>query len=57
MGPQIQWLESYVTDNKTCCVYMAPDQQSIKTHAERGGLPVNSIAEVKTMIDPKTAEN
>ncbi|MCK5889080.1 MAG: DUF4242 domain-containing protein [Methylococcales bacterium] len=57
MGPKIQWIESYVTDNKVYCIYIAPDKQSIKTHAERGGFPANSIAEVKTMINPKTAEN
>ncbi len=56
MGPQIQWLESYVTDNKVYCVYIAPDQDSIQKHAERGGFPANSIAEVKTIIDPTTAE-
>jgi len=57
MGPQIQWLESYITDNKIYCVYIAPDEQSIKTHAELGGFPANAIAEVKTMIDPTTAEH
>lgn len=57
MGPQIQWIESYVTDHKIYCIYIAPDEQSIRTHAEQGGFPANSIAEVKTMINPKTAEN
>ena len=57
MGPQIQWLESYITDNKVYCIYVAPDEQSIKTHAERGGFPANSIAEVKAMINPTTAKN
>ncbi|MEO6421537.1 MAG: DUF4242 domain-containing protein [Candidatus Nitrotoga sp.] len=56
MGPQIQWEESYVTDNKIYCIYIAPDKQSIKTHAERGKFPANSIAEVRTMINPTTAE-
>ncbi len=56
MGPQIQWLESFVTDNKIYCVYIAPDEQSIKTHAEQGGFPANSIAEIKTVIGPVTAE-
>ncbi|OQK15114.1 hypothetical protein AU255_19230 [Methyloprofundus sedimenti] len=56
MGPQIQWVESYVTDDKIYCIYIAPDKQSIKTHAERGEFPANSIAEVKTMINPTTAE-
>lgn len=57
MGPQIQWVESYVTDNKIYCVYIAPDEQSIRNHAERGGFPANSIAEVKRMIGPTTSEN
>jgi hypothetical protein len=57
MGPQIQWIESYVTDNKVYCVYISPDEQSIKTHAERGEFPANNIAEIKTMINPTTAEN
>lgn len=57
MGPQIQWIESYVTDHKIYCIYIAPDEQSIRTHAEQGGFPANSIAEIKTMINPKTAEN
>ncbi|MCD2453429.1 DUF4242 domain-containing protein [Methylicorpusculum oleiharenae] len=56
MGPQIQWVESYVTDDKIYCIYIAPDKQSIKTHAERGEFPANSIAEVKTVINPTTAE-
>jgi hypothetical protein len=56
MGPQIQWVESYVTDDKVYCIYIAPDKQSIKAHAERGGFPANSIAEVKTMINPTAAE-
>ena len=57
MGPQIQWIESYVTDNKVYCIYIAPDKQSIKTHAERGKFPAHSIVEIKTMINPNTAEN
>jgi hypothetical protein len=56
MGPSIQWLESYVTDNKVYCVYIAPDETSIKAHAEQGGFPANRIARIKTMIDPTTAE-
>lgn len=56
MGPQIQWLESFITDNKVYCVYIAPDEQSIRTHAQRGEFPANSIAEIKTVIDPTTAE-
>ncbi|MBM4208264.1 MAG: DUF4242 domain-containing protein [Gammaproteobacteria bacterium] len=56
MGPQIQWLQSYVTDDKVYCVYIAPDEASIKEHASQGGFPTNKIAEVKTIIDPTTAE-
>ena len=56
MGPEIQWLHSYVTDDKIYCVYIAPDEASIREHAEKGGFPANSIAKVSTMIDPTTAE-
>lgn len=57
MGPQIQWLQSYVTDDKVYCVYIAPDTASIQEHASQGGFPANKIAEVKTIIDPTTAES
>jgi len=57
MGPKIQWLESYVTDDKVYCVYIAPDEASIKEHADKGGFPANRIARVKTIIDPTSAEN
>ena len=56
MGPQIQWLESFVTDNKVYCIYIAPDEKTIQQHAERGEFPANSIAEIKTVIDPTTGE-
>jgi len=56
MGPQIQWLQSYVTGDKVYCVYIAPDESSIREHAEKGGFPANRISEVKTIIDPTTAE-
>jgi hypothetical protein len=56
MGPKIQWVESYVTDDKVYCVYIAPDQATIKAHAEQGGFPANRISEIKTMIDPTTAD-
>ncbi len=56
MGPQIQWLHSYVTGDKIYCVYIAPDEASIREHAEKGGFPANSIAKVGTVIDPTTAE-
>jgi hypothetical protein len=57
MGPTIQWLESYVTGDKVYCVYIAPDETSIREHAEKGGFPANRISEVKTIIDPTTAES
>ncbi len=56
MGPTIQWLESYVTDEKIYCVYIAPDEQTIRQHAEQGGFPANKISQIKTIIDPTTAE-
>jgi hypothetical protein len=57
MGPQIQWVQSYVTGDKVYCVYIAPDEASIKEHAEKGGFPANRISEIKTVIDPTTAES
>lgn len=57
MGPRIQWLESYVTDDKVYCIYIAPDEASIKAHAEQGGFPANKISRIKTIIDPTTAES
>jgi hypothetical protein len=57
MGPQIQWLQSYVTGDKVYCVYIAPDEASIREHAEKGGFPANRISEIKTVIDPTTAES
>ena len=56
MGPQIQWLESYVTGDKVYCVYIAPDEASVRTHAERGGFPANRVSQIVRMIDPTTAE-
>jgi hypothetical protein len=56
MGPQIQWLESYVTGDKVYCVYIAPNEEMIREHASQGGFPVNRISEIKTIIDPTTAE-
>lgn len=56
MGPQIQWLHSYVTDNKVYCIYIAPDEASVLEHARLGGFPANSVAQVRTVIDPTTAE-
>ena len=56
MGPQIQWVQSFVTDDKIYCVYVAPDEASVRTHAQQGGFPANSIARVRLVIDPTTAE-
>ena len=56
LGPQIQWVESYVTDDKIYCIYVAPNKQLIEEHAKRGGFPANRISEVKSRIDPTTAE-
>ena len=56
MGTKIQWLHSYVTDNKIYCVYIAPDEASIREHASLGAFPINQIAQIKTIIDPTTAE-
>ena len=56
MGPQIQWVQSYVTDDKVYCVYIAPNKEAIEQHAKDGGFPANSISEVRTVIDPTTAE-
>lgn len=56
MGPEIQWIHSYVTGDKLYCVYIAPNEQSIREHAQRGGFPANQISEVKTIIDPTSAE-
>ena len=56
MGPQIQWVQSYVTDNKIYCVYVAPDAEAIREHARRGGFPANVVSRVRTIIDPTTAE-
>ena len=56
LGPQIQWVHSYVTDNKIYCVYRAPNEEMIREHAQLGGFPANKISQVKTMIDPTTAE-
>ena len=56
MGPQIQWVESYVTGDKIYCVYIAPNEEMIREHARQGGFPANKISEVKATIDPTTAE-
>lgn len=56
MGPKIQWLQSYVTDDKIYCIYLAPDEETVRTHAQKGGFPASSIARVRSVIDPTTAE-
>jgi Protein of unknown function (DUF4242) len=56
LGPQIQWVESYVTADKIYCVYIAPSEDMIRSHAQQGGFPANRISEIKTVIDPTTAE-
>jgi len=56
LGPQIQWLQSYVTGDKIYCVYIAPSEEMIREHARQGGFPANRISEVKQIIDPTTAE-
>ena len=56
IGPQIQWIESFVTDDKIYCIYIAPDEATVRQHANMGGFPANSIAQVRRMIDPTSAE-
>ena len=56
MGPQVQWLESYVTGDKIYCIYIAPSEELVREHATRGGFPANRVSEVVHMIDPTTAE-
>jgi len=56
LGPQIQWVHSYVTDNKIYCVYIAPNEAMVREHAQQGGFPANKVSEIKNTIDPTTAE-
>ena len=56
LGPDIQWVHSYVTDDKIYCIYRAPNAEIIREHAAKGGFPANSVQEVRTMIDPTTAD-
>ena len=56
LGPQIQWVQSYVTGNKIYCVYNAPNEEMVRRHAKEGGFPANSVARVAAIIDPTTAE-
>ena len=57
LGPQIQWVHSYVTDDKIYCVYIAPDEAAVRKHAEMGGFPANSVSEIRSVIDPTTDTN
>ena len=56
LGPDIQWVQSYVTDDKIYCVYIAPNEAMVREHAQKGGFPASSVAQVRTVIDPTTAE-
>ena len=56
LGPKVQWVESFVTDDKIYCVYIAPDEKAVREHATRGGFPANRVSQVRRMIDPTTAE-
>jgi hypothetical protein len=57
LGPGIQWLQSFVTDNKIYCVYIAPNEEMVREHARQGGFPANCVAQVRRVIDPTTAES
>ena len=57
LGPKIQWIQSYVTADKIYCIYIAPNEEMVREHARQGGFPANSIAEVKAIIDPTTADS
>ncbi len=56
MGPQIQWVQSYVTDDRIYCVYIAPNEEAVRKHAQKGGFPANRISRIRTVIDPTTAD-
>lgn len=56
LGPEIQWIQSYVTDDRIYCIYIAPNEELVREHAEQGGFPADRVSEVKEMIDPTTAE-
>lgn len=56
LGPQIQWIQSYVTDDKIYCIYVAPDEATVRKHAEQGGFPANRVSQIRSVIDPTTAE-
>jgi cell division inhibitor SulA len=56
LGPQIQWVQSYVTDDKIYCIYIAPSEEAVREHARQGGFPANAVMQVRAIIDPTTAE-
>jgi cell division inhibitor SulA len=56
LGPEIQWVHSYVTENQIYCIYIAPNEEMVREHAKQGGVPANKISEVKSIIDPTTAD-
>ena len=56
LGPEVQWVHSYVTDDRITCIYLAPDEESVREHARRGGFPANRVLQVHAVIDPQTAE-
>jgi hypothetical protein len=56
MGPRIQWVQSYVTDDRIYCVYIAPDEDTVRKHAQEGGFPANRISQIRSVIDPTTSE-
>jgi hypothetical protein len=56
MGPQIQWIESFVTEDKIYCIYIAPNEDVVREHAQKGKFPANRISQIKTIIDPTTSE-
>lgn len=56
LGPEIQWVHSYVTDNKVYCIYISPDEETIRKHAQQGGFPANRISQIRSVIDPATAD-
>ena len=56
MGPQIQWIQSYVVDDNIYCIYVAPDEEAVRKHADKGGFPANRISRIRSVIDPTTAE-
>jgi len=56
LGPQIQWLHSYITDDKVYCIYLAPDEQTLLEHARRAGFPANRVSKVRRLLDPTAGE-